>query len=134
MKNHRTLGVMLLALGLGLQSCGEGTIPNQCLLGGAIEHSVQDGVGRFTFNEELREYVINYHVPGTIDSFWTGVVCQSIPGTIELPEEGEVVFTGDFLDDNDRFNPNVQIGGQEFFYLNLSSVVRKVDDSDPTNN
>ena len=86
--------------------------------------------GYFSFNEELEEYTISYHVPGTIDSNWTGIICLNIIDSFDLPEEGRITFTGEFMDDQDRFNPTTQFGGQEFFFLNLISF-EEVNEDEP---
>ncbi len=104
-----------------LQGCGEGVIPNSCILGSDVIHTIEAGSGYFQFNEELRAYTISYYVPGTIDSQLTGVICESLLPT-NLPQEGRVSFSGEFIDDNDRFDPPTQTGGEEFFYLNLLSI------------
>jgi hypothetical protein len=97
---------------------------NACSGGGAVDECVTTVQGSLFFKKDISAYVIRYFVPGTIDSHKTGVICKSEAGTIDLDRSinTTVVFSGCFLDDNDEIQPTMMLGGEEFYYLDLTHI------------
>lgn len=102
-------------------SCGESAAPG-CGLAGSIVHSVEEGEARISEDPDTGAKLIHYHVPGTIDSIWTGIICnESFPDFL-IGENTRVRFSGDFREDNGSIEFNTRTGGQEFFYLDISFI------------
>ena len=66
-------------------------------------------------------FAITYHVPGTIDSFMTGIICDDSMIPEELKIEGSyVIFSGNYRDDLGVIDPLIKIGGEKFYFLELT--------------
>ena len=64
--------------------------------------------------------MINYWKPGTIDTMYTGVVCN-LDNEWKV-EDLDVIFSGYFKDDKGKIQPSSMFGGQEFYFLELISI------------
>jgi len=117
---HKLLAYSLVITLSGSSGCSDQFAT--CHEWGKVEQSVKEGIGFLYFNVELKGFTISYHVPGTIDSFWTGLLCthdfDSNYGNGEYRRK--VIFSGTFRDDRGSLSPTTQIGGEEFYYLSLS--------------
>ena len=118
---YKTILIVLGILFIGTQ-CDDEVSP--CSGGGAINECLTDANGRLYYKSDIKAYVIRYFVPGTIDSFKTGVICKTEVGDIELDKSinADVVFTGCFREDGGDIQPLSFTGGEEFFYLDLENV------------
>ncbi|UOQ77324.1 hypothetical protein MUN84_00935 [Hymenobacter sp. 5516J-16] len=77
--------------------------------------------GRVVFDSVLQAYVVSYFVPGSIDSVYDGIVC-ALPA--ELRQVGQLVtFSGQYRAYTGPANP--QFGGQQYFYLELTSITAR---------
>lgn len=114
---------MIIALLLSVVGCSTSKIDPVCYPKNEILHEAETWKGTVSYSNELEQWFINHHVPGTIDSFYSGLVCN-LPA--EFKEEHlKVVFSGNLKDDNGKIDPSMVIGGQEFFFLELLEI--KID-------
>lgn len=75
--------------------------------------------GQLGYFNELRRWAINYHVPNTIDSTLTCIICYDIPDS--LKQIGKVViFSGDIKDGCG--SPKPELHGQGIFYINPTKL------------
>lgn len=122
-KKHQLLLGMLVAFILCFTTnCDNASQNPDCKKGGDIVHRVDEVEGRITFNDELQARVITYFVPGTIDSMWSGAICNDNLPEFEFGEGQKIRFSGNFRDDNNELETQEVFGGQEFFYLEVTSV------------
>ncbi len=120
-KYQLLLGILIAAILVFTTSCDEATTPG-CDRGGKVIHTVEEVEGSVTRYEDTNDILITYFVPGTIDSAWSGVVCNDLFPDFEIGENTRVRFSGNFRDDEDSLHPLEAFGGQEFFYLELTFV------------
>lgn len=112
----------IIAISLILCGCGSDSLDLNCSVNRKIEHVATNWPGRIYYDNDLRLYFVNYFVPGSIDSRYSSVVCNGLDESFRI-DGMEVVFSGNLLDDRDEIQPLSLIGGQEFFYLQLTSIV-----------
>lgn len=91
-----------------------------CDPGGIVHEFTEPTTGVVDFDKELNLYSIRYHVPGTIDSFLIGYLCNP-DVEFELTDRLLVEFTGNFRDIGD-FSPLTMIGESDYFHLELLSI------------
>lgn len=115
------LGILTAIILLLTTGCDE-VVPSGCDSGGDVVHEVNQVDGVISLYEDTDALVITYFVPGTIDSAWSGVVCNDAFPDFLIGENTRVRFSGKFRDDGDKLQPLVAFGGQEFFYLELTSI------------
>ena len=118
--------ITVIIAGILFLGCDDDSL-TPCSAGGEVDECLTDADGRLYYKEDIQAFVIRYFVPGTIDSFKTGVICKSEVAevsSIELDKslEVDVIFTGCFLDDKGDIQPTSFIGGEEFFYLQLTNA------------
>lgn len=118
----KTLKYLLLVLTLVMfSSCGEESAePNSCLEGGDILLTVENGVG--SIKEVNGERLITYFLPGTIDSFRVGVVCNDDFPDFLITEETQVRFSGHFRADNDPARSELAFGDNSIDILELTFI------------
>ena len=104
-----------------LTACGDDFSNNRCNYGEFVT-TIEEEEGTLFFFEELNSFAIRYHIPGTIDSFYTGILCTDSGHDLDGKEWVRVLFTGDFYDDKGKIQPSTIIGGEEFFFLQVSLV------------
>ena len=97
-------------------------IEHACEVGGEVIHYIENGVGHAGFDEELQAFVIRYHVPGTIDSTYTGVICDEVIPEPLIDKSGRVRFTGKFIDAQGQIQVTIQFGGESFYFLEVDSL------------
>jgi len=115
--------LFLIIFSLVLFSCEEnasGPCDNQ----GKEVYCFVDTSAFLSYKDDISAYVLRYHVPGTIDSFYTGVICKKDLTSIDVDHSTNdpVIFSGCFLDDGGEINPSVVIAGEEFFYMDLEKI------------
>lgn len=120
MKSSKLLISLTVIVCFIVVSCD--SVTPKCDKAGAIVHSLEDVEAKVVYYSEFDSFVINYHVPGTIDSFWTGVVCSNPLSSFAFMDGMTVVFSGDFRDDKGTLKPNSIIAGQEFYYLSINKI------------
>lgn len=118
----KTFKSILVALTLLMfSSCGEeSTAPNRCLEGGDILLTVENGVG--SIKEINDERIITYFLPGTVDSFRVGVVCNNDFPDFLITEETQVRFSGHFRADNDPTRNELTFGDNSIDILELTFI------------
>lgn len=81
---------------------------------------VENQTGRMYWDNRFDAYVVQHHVPGTIDSFRTYLICNER----EEPEnEGQVIrFSGAAQPLKEEYQPNTVIAGEEFYIIFLDEV------------
>ncbi len=120
----RFLLIVLLGFGSGCRSSNDvavlstGSVPAGCAQSGAVVHQLSNIAGTVGYGRDNTQLTLSYYVPGTIDSQWTGVVCN-------LPNEYRVVgkrvtFSGEFRDAKGTLLPI--FGGEEMYYLYLTDI------------
>lgn len=112
-----------LILFMLLFSCRPGIEPTNpeplgCDQSGAVMHEVSLVSGVVGYHLNSTQLMLSYYVPGTIDSQWTGVVCN-------LPNEyrvfgKQVTFSGEFRDAKNTLRP--VFGGESMYYLYLTDI------------
>ncbi|GAB5523580.1 MAG: hypothetical protein Roseis2KO_14520 [Roseivirga sp.] len=120
-KYQLLLGVLIAVILVFTTGCDEATTPG-CDRGGKIIHSVEEVEGHVSMYEDTNDILITYFVPGTIDSAWSGVVCNDLFPDFKIDENTRVKFSGNFRDDDGDLQPLVAFGGQSFFYLELTAI------------
>ena len=115
--------ILLMCLSLVLYSCEEHDF-NPCGHPGKEMHCFDDTNGHLSYKDDISAYVIRYHVPGSIDSFYTGVICKKDMQSIDADQSTNVtvIFSGCFLDDGGKIKPALIIAGEEFFYMDLKKI------------
>lgn len=119
----RSTLLILLLIGVGV-SCREDNLPISpsanpaCIESSPVIHQAKSLKGIVGYRQDVAMYTINYHIPGTIDSQWTGLACN-------LPTDYQVVgkqvqFSGDYRSTLGSVKP--VLGGEEIYYLYLSSI------------
>ena len=114
--------LILMASILTLSACDE-DVTAGCFSASKIEHTIENGEAFIFLEPDTGVRLLSYFVPGTIDSFYTGVLCDDDFTDIQFTETHQrVTFSGHFRDDEGQVQFNVQTGGEEFFYLDLISL------------
>ncbi|MBO3698556.1 hypothetical protein [Roseivirga sp. E12] len=104
-----------------ISSCGEeDTLPESCLEAGEIILTVENGVG--SIKEESGQRIITYFIPGTIDSFRVGVVCNNEFPDFLITEESEVRFSGHFRSNNNPVGNVLAFGDNSIDILELTFI------------
>lgn len=116
------LGIVIAVILVFTTACEDGALTPDCDLGGKIEKTVDKVEGFISVDADTGVKTISYHVPGTIDSILTGVVCSEFFPDFKIEQGTRVRFSGNFRDDEGVLNPLVATGGQEFFYLELTFI------------
>ena len=125
MKRPKTLGWLItpaiaVTLIAGCRQADE-TIPESlstCAEAQTVVHRISSITGTVGYHINKDQLTLSYYLPGTIDSQWTGVVCN-------LPAEYRVIgkrvtFRGEFRDAQKKLTP--VFGGQEMYYLYLTDI------------
>lgn len=125
MKRPKTLGWLItpiIAIVL-IAGCGQAneTGPQSlsaCAEAQTMVHRVSSITATIGYHINKDQLTLSYHLPDTIDSQWTGVVCN-------LPEEYQIIgkrvtFSGEFRDAQKKLTP--VFGGQEMYYLSLTDI------------
>lgn len=121
-----TIRLLVVVLLLGVEaSCHKEEIlemPSsanpRCFDAHPVVRQVKNLNGRVGYRQDVKMYTVNYHVPGTIDSQWTGLLCN-VP--VEYQSMGkEVRFSGEYRSTAGKISS--QLGGEEIYYLYLSSI------------
>lgn len=112
---------LLLLIGLIFNACGSDDIVPRCETSGNTIHIAKDWTGTIGYIEEYEVYTINYHIPGTIDSIYTGIICGELDEQFQKIDQ-QVVFSGLFIDDKETINPLAVFGGQEFYFFDLKNI------------
>ena len=115
--------IYLLIFLLLFSACEDNEL-RPCGTKGEVVECVTNQNARLFYKTDLKAYVISYFVQGTIDSFNTGVVCTNDLNALSLDKSMnvEIVFSGCFLDDKDEIQPLSFMGGEEFFYLDITTI------------
>lgn len=116
------LGIMIAIILVFTSACEDGELSPGCDLGGKVEKTVDKVEGFISVNADTGVRTISYHVPGTIDSILSGVVCNELFPDFKIEQGTRVRFSGDFIDDEGVLDPLVRLGGQQFFYLDVTFV------------
>ena len=114
----KKLGMILLVL-LGA-SCTELRIDPDCWPKNEIIHEAENWKGTVIYNDELAAWMVNHYKPGTIDTYYTGAVCN-LSKEYQV-EDLKIIFSGYFKDDKGKIQPSMMMGGQEFYFLELISI------------
>lgn len=93
------------------------TSQSVCFESRPLIRRVTNFTGRISFSKDENLYTINYGVPGTYDSVWTGLVCN-LPDTFKVLDK-QVVFSGEYRKGPDMAST---LGGEEVYYLFLTAV------------
>ena len=113
--------ILVLSLLLLLASCGEDE--TGCNNGKAIA-KVTEAKATLHYHAKHEVHYVNYFVPGTIDTFYKGVICTNAFPDFEFTEGMPIIFSGIFretaLYDNNDFE--VVIAGQEVYLLELQML------------
>ena len=113
--------ILVLSLLLLLASCGEEE--TGCNTGKIIAQ-VTEAKATLHYHAKHEVHYVNYFVPGTIDTFYRGVICTNAFPDFAFTEGMPVTFSGIFretaLYDNNDFG--VAIGGQEVCLLELQML------------
>lgn len=112
--------ILITLVFFSVASCTKIRIDPDCYPKNQIEHEANNWQGRVIYFDELGQWTIRHHVPGTIDSFYTSVVCN-MPDEYKI-DQLEVIFSGYLKDDKGKINPSTIIGGEEFFFLDLIDI------------
>lgn len=122
MRNSLFSIIVLISL-LFISSCKEEEEDTICDPG-VIVHKFEDFVsGTYHFDLNTNSYFISYHVPGTIDSVYTGYLCHELITGFNLTDGLPVRFTGIFSELPENFPTTASLGGQEFFHLEVTGIV-----------
>ncbi|MBX0289543.1 hypothetical protein K3G63_03790 [Hymenobacter sp. HSC-4F20] len=120
----QTLSYLLIGtLYFGLTSCEKDDDSAQaaCEAKSDVVRQADKWEGRIVFDSALNTYVVRYSVPGSIDSVLDGLVC-SLPADLRQPGQ-LVTFSGNYRAYTGASKP--QIGGQEYYYLELTSITAR---------
>lgn len=89
-----------------------------CDCGNSTLETVTNQVGEVAFHDDLNKYVINWAIPGTIDSKKLYIMCR-VPSRFE--KEGvRVRFSGEAKAPCDQ--PTSHTGAQQFFDIRLTEL------------
>lgn len=94
----------------------------RCENGGAVVHSVTDAEGTVSYNEDLDSFLVHYHVSGTVDEVWTGVICPNVLSSFAVADGMYIRYSGNFKDDNGDLSAYQVMGGQTVYYLELTKA------------
>jgi len=84
--------------------------------------SATDLDGMIGFSSSANKYYISYHQPGTYDVVDAGVLCGTVPDSLQTVGK-RVVFSGQY---KVYENPPQATAGTTFYYLDLSKIrIRK---------
>lgn len=121
MKPSQLLSTLLIGVSV---ACQKDTLPVPasanpgCFDNNPVSHQAKNLKGIVGYRQDMAIYTINYHVPGTIDSQWTGLTCN-LPASYQTVGK-EVRFTGEYRTTSGKVAP--RLGGEQIYYLYLSSV------------
>lgn len=93
-------------------------LPAGCAQTRSIVHTVSKVTGIVGYYQQNTQLTVSYSLPGTIDSQWTGVVCN-LPAAYRVVGK-KVLFSGEFRDVQGELKP--MFGGQEMYYLYLTAI------------
>ena len=113
--------IYLLLVSLFALSCSQLKVDPDCYPNNRVEHEAKGWQGRVIYFEELGQWTIRYHVPGTIDTSYTGVVCD-MPVEYQT-DQLQVIYSGYLKDDKEKIKPNTVLGGEEFYFLELLTII-----------
>jgi hypothetical protein len=73
--------------------------------------------GTISYRKDLRSYVVSYGVPNTIDSYWTGIICNwpQVDKWLNKP----VTFSGRYYQAR---GVKQKYGGETVLYLHVTSM------------
>lgn len=113
---------LLASFTFSLFSCGEDD-DSSCASGAVIHSFTETTKGTYHYDSELDTYYIRYVVPETIDSFYVGYLCQVVISDFAFSEGMTILFIGDFTTPPAGFSPSTQIGGVQFFYFDVLTII-----------
>ncbi|QDK80627.1 hypothetical protein EXU85_19245 [Spirosoma sp. KCTC 42546] len=120
---ERSVLLILLLIGVGV-SCQKDNLPippsanPACFESNPVTHQAKSLKGMVGYRQDVAMYTVNYHLPGTIDSQWTGLVCN-LPSDYQVVGK-QVQFSGEYRSTLGNIKP--LFGGEEIYYLYLSSI------------
>lgn len=77
-------------------------------------HQVRDLVGTVMYRPDLKSYVVSYGIPNTIDSQWTGIVCNC--PQIDKWLGKSIIFSGRYYQARGVM---IKYGGEAILYLHV---------------
>lgn len=112
----------LLVSSSGCQKCEEApaVTSESCASDKQPVKTVTNVEGTIGYEPALRQYYIRRAIPGTYDSVDFGMLCGTVPASLQ-GVGNKVLFSGTYKP-YDRPSPAV-IGGQTFYYLEVAKAV-----------
>ena len=113
-------GALLLATG-GCQKCEDApdVASESCALDKQPVKTVTDVEGTVGFEPTLQRHYIRRAIPGTYDSVDFGILCGSVPASLQR-EGAKAVFSGTYKPYDKQ--PPSGPAGRTFYYLEVSSA------------
>ena len=80
--------------------------------------TITDAVGIVYFDQTLQQYQISVHEPGTVDVVAVGVVCGTLPATLQA-DGTKVLVSGTF---KEYGQPVAAPVGYTYYYLEVANI------------